>query len=57
MYVESSPKGHELYRRHGFRDLELREVDLGKWGATQPHRIWAMITSVGDAVPSQEATW
>lgn len=55
MYVESSPKGHELYQRFGFQDLELKETDLSKWGATQPHRCWAMITSVAANMPSREA--
>ncbi|KAK5950195.1 hypothetical protein OHC33_008663 [Knufia fluminis] len=42
-YVESSTVGHELYKRLGFRDLELHSVDLSRFGATEPHETWAMI--------------
>lgn len=43
LYVESSVEGHELYKRYGFKDIEVRETDLSQWGAKEPHRIWAMI--------------
>ena len=43
LYVESSRKGHELYKRYGFRDIESHEIDLSKFGATDPHLTWAMM--------------
>lgn len=42
-YVESTRKGHELYKRYGFRDLEYHAIDLSKFGAPGPHETWAMI--------------
>ncbi|KAI1334746.1 putative GNAT family acetyltransferase [Xylariaceae sp. FL0016] len=42
-YLESSPEGHEMYKKCGFRDLELTELDMSKWGATSKHQNWSMI--------------
>ncbi|CAJ2501002.1 Uu.00g038550.m01.CDS01 [Anthostomella pinea] len=42
-YLESSPDGHELYKRCGFHDAELVEIDLSKWGATEMHKTWSMV--------------
>lgn len=42
-YVESSRKAHELYKRYGFKDLELQSIDLSKFGASEAHETWAMI--------------
>ena len=42
-YLESSEAGHSLYRKYGFRDLELQSLDFSRWGATQKHNTWAMI--------------
>lgn len=41
-YLESSEGGHSLYLKY-FRDVEEFTVDMSKWGATKPHRTWAMI--------------
>ena len=46
IYLESSDMGHNLYIKVGFRDLELFEVDMSKWGATDLCRTWAMIREV-----------
>ncbi|KAH6660108.1 putative GNAT family acetyltransferase [Truncatella angustata] len=42
-YLESSEAGHSLYASLGFKDVELMELDMSKWGATQTHKTWAMI--------------
>lgn len=41
-YLESSDVAHGLYLKSGFRDLELLEIDLSKWGAKDLCRTWAM---------------
>ncbi|KAI1849266.1 hypothetical protein JX266_005227 [Neoarthrinium moseri] len=41
-YLESSEAGHSLYTGCGFKDVELHEVDMSKWGATETHKTWAM---------------
>ena len=33
-YLESSPTGHRLYKRHGFRDLHVLKFDLSQFGGT-----------------------
>ncbi|KAK5103112.1 hypothetical protein LTS08_003915 [Lithohypha guttulata] len=43
LYVESSEAGHELYKKYGFKDLELHEIDMSRWGIAQPHRSWGMM--------------
>ena len=43
LYLDSTPTGHELYKRYGFKDVELLSVDLSKFGAAQTHDTWAMI--------------
>ncbi|KAI1461881.1 acyl-CoA N-acyltransferase [Annulohypoxylon moriforme] len=40
--LQSSPAGHELYKKCGFHDINLLSTDLSKWGATEMHYIWAM---------------
>lgn len=42
-YLESSEAGHGLYAKMGFKDVELLEVDLSKWGPEEPHKTWAMM--------------
>jgi N-acetylglutamate synthase-like GNAT family acetyltransferase len=42
-YLESSESGHSLYAGLGFQDVELNEVDMSKWGATETHKVWSMI--------------
>lgn len=42
-YLESSEAAHQLYLKHGFKDLEELVTDFGKWGLKSPHRVWAMI--------------
>lgn len=49
LYVESSRKGHELYKRYGFKDIEAHEIDLSKFGATDLHRTWAMMIKPGSS--------
>ena len=49
LFVESSRKGHELYGKYGFKDLECHELDLSKWGAKEPHRTWAMVIEPDEA--------
>lgn len=47
MYLESSEVAHQLYLKHGFRDLEELTTDFSKWGLANPHRVWAMIKDHG----------
>ncbi|KAI0890516.1 acyl-CoA N-acyltransferase [Annulohypoxylon maeteangense] len=42
-YLQSSPAGHEMYKRCGFHDIECLSTDLSKWGAMETHCIWAMM--------------
>ncbi|KAI1213975.1 acyl-CoA N-acyltransferase [Annulohypoxylon truncatum] len=41
--LQSSPAGHELYKKCGFHDIDCLFTDLSKWGATETHRIWTMM--------------
>jgi GNAT superfamily N-acetyltransferase len=34
VYLESSPKGHRFYQRHGFKDLEVFTFDVSQYGGT-----------------------
>lgn len=43
VYLESSPGGHELYLRNGFKDMEVSELDLTPYGLSEIHRIWIMM--------------
>lgn len=49
LHLESSLRGHEFYKKYGFRDIDILELDLSKWGATEPHRNWAMVCEPGIA--------
>ncbi|KAK6193205.1 hypothetical protein LQW54_012699 [Pestalotiopsis sp. IQ-011] len=42
-YLESSEAARSLYKGQGFEEVEMHEVDLSKWGATDTHKTWAMI--------------
>jgi GNAT superfamily N-acetyltransferase len=42
-FIDSSPAAHNLYLKHGFRDLEINEIDVSKWGVDELHTTWAMI--------------
>jgi GNAT superfamily N-acetyltransferase len=33
-YLESSPKGHRVYERYGFKDLEVFYFDVAPYGGT-----------------------
>lgn len=33
-YLEASPKGYRVYQRYGFKDLEVLDFDLAKYGGT-----------------------
>lgn len=46
-YLESSEAAHQLYLKHGFKDLEELTTDFSKWGLETPHRVWAMICDHG----------
>ncbi|KAK5083715.1 hypothetical protein LTR05_006219 [Lithohypha guttulata] len=51
LYVESSEAGHELYKKYGFKDFELYEIDMSKWGIAQPHRSWGMVIETEAKAP------
>lgn len=46
-YLESSEAAHQLYLKHGFKDLEELVTDFSKWGLETPHKVWAMIHDHG----------
>lgn len=51
VYLESSPEGHGLYVKHGFRDIGCHKLDMTKWGGTgetATHEIWAMVWDEGE---------
>ena len=31
-YLSASPNGYPLYKKKGFEDVDLMEIDLSKWG-------------------------
>jgi GNAT superfamily N-acetyltransferase len=33
-YLESSPKGHRVYQRYGFRDVEVVDFDASLYGGS-----------------------
>ncbi|KAI1390261.1 acyl-CoA N-acyltransferase [Hypoxylon trugodes] len=41
-YLDSSPAGHSLYRKCGFRDVECLTTDLSTWGGITEYT-WSMI--------------
>lgn len=43
IYLESSPGGHELYLRYGFKDMEVHEMDMTTYGLAEIHRVWPMM--------------
>lgn len=48
IFLESSQKGHAFYQKHGFKDVEVVEIDLSKYGAgvhKQPLMIREVSTS------------
>ncbi|KAI1142797.1 hypothetical protein F5Y05DRAFT_366231 [Hypoxylon sp. FL0543] len=42
-FLAASPAGHELYKKCGFRDVDLVSLDMSKWGATETHVNWLMM--------------
>ncbi|KAK2004380.1 acetyltransferase [Colletotrichum falcatum] len=48
VYLESSAAGHHLYTKVGFKDIEERRVDFGKFGVELIHSNWAMICELPD---------
>jgi len=32
IYLESSTKGHGFYKKHGFKDVEVLDMDFSSWG-------------------------
>lgn len=43
VYLHSSLQGHDLYLKHGFRDLEELVTDFSQWGLEERNYNWAMI--------------
>lgn len=41
-YLESTEKGRRVYQRFGFKEKEVLEVDLSRFGAKEPLRAWIM---------------
>lgn len=42
IYLESSPEGHSVYLKNGFKDIECHELDMSKWGGGT-HVTWTMV--------------
>lgn len=43
IYLESSTKGHGFYQKHGFKDVEVMDIDFSDYGGgvhKQPLMIW-----------------
>ncbi|KAH8594314.1 hypothetical protein B0O99DRAFT_625576 [Bisporella sp. PMI_857] len=43
VHIEGTPAGHTLYLKLGFRDTDILEVDLTKWGLEGMGRNWIMV--------------
>lgn len=43
IYLHSTLQGHDLYLKHGFRDLEELVTDFSRWGLEERNYNWAMI--------------
>ncbi|KAI0506119.1 acyl-CoA N-acyltransferase [Xylaria bambusicola] len=41
-FLESSPAGHSLYLRQGFRDINIHSIDFTKWGKDANHITYIM---------------
>lgn len=48
IYLESSTKGHGFYKKHGFKDVEVMEIDFSTWGGPM-HKQPLMIREVSTA--------
>ena len=42
-YLEASPKGYRVYQHYGFKDLEVIDFDLTKYGGSGVYREPLMI--------------
>ncbi|RFU28351.1 hypothetical protein B7463_g7994, partial [Scytalidium lignicola] len=42
-YLEAMEAGHNLYLRLGWADVDLLEVDVGKWGGEGKAPYWVMV--------------
>lgn len=43
-WIEATAAGRPLYAKFGFKEVDpLVEVDLSRWGATEPGRNWGML--------------
>lgn len=43
LYLESSKRAHELYKKFGFEDIEMFEVDMSLYGGQGLHQTYAMM--------------
>jgi GNAT superfamily N-acetyltransferase len=43
VYIESTSAGHPLYLKLGFKDVDIMEIDLSKYGGTKPGKNWIMV--------------
>jgi GNAT superfamily N-acetyltransferase len=51
-YLEASPKGYRVYQRHGFKDLEVFDLDLAKYGGTGTYKEPIMLREPVGAKPT-----
>jgi hypothetical protein len=42
-YLESSPAGYSLYKKHGFVEVETAKVDLRPWGGMSDYIMKNMV--------------
>ena len=47
-YLEGTPAGYHLYKQSGFKDVEVLDMDLTKWGGKGIHRHICMIRPAKD---------
>ena len=42
-WIEATPAGRPLYAKIGFKEVNLVEVDLSRWGGKELGRNWGMM--------------
>lgn len=41
-YLEATPIGYPVYRRQGFEDVDVVELDFSRWGGEESEKFTAM---------------
>lgn len=58
-YLEASPTGYPLYRRFGFEDVHVQDLDVtARWGAVQAEgEDWGTHSAAALAGPAKEGVF